>query len=93
MAVGNWVIQRRAKTITGDTIPHNYFTPEGMYSEDPTDPELRIKELKELIHAIHERGMGVILDVVYNHTAKMEILEDIVPGYYHFMDAQGNPKK
>lgn len=72
--------------------PHNYFTPEGMYSEDPTDPELRIKELKELIHAIHERGMGVILDVVYNHTAKMEILEDIVPGYYHFMDAQGNPK-
>ena len=72
--------------------PHNYFSPEGMYSCDPTDPELRIEELKTLIDAIHERGMGVILDCVYNHTAKMSILEDIVPGYYHFMDAQGNPK-
>ncbi|MBA2133469.1 pullulanase [Capillibacterium thermochitinicola] len=72
--------------------PHNYFTPEGMYSEDPTDPELRIKELKELIKAIHERGMGVILDVVYNHTAKMELFEDIVPGYYYFVDAQGKSK-
>jgi secreted pullulanase len=72
--------------------PHNYFTPEGMYSEDPTDPEIRIKELKELINEIHKRGMGVILDVVYNHTAKMGIFENIVPGYYHFLDAEGNPK-
>ena len=72
--------------------PHNYFTPEGMYSTDPTNPEARIRELKELIDGIHQRGMGVILDVVYNHTAKMEIFEDIVPGYYHFMDAEGNPK-
>lgn len=72
--------------------PHNYFTPEGMYSEDPTDPQLRIAELKELINEIHKRGMGVILDVVYNHTAKMEIFEDILPCYYHFMDAEGKPK-
>lgn len=72
--------------------PHNYFTPEGMYSENPADPELRIAELKELIHEIHKRGMGVILDVVYNHTARMGIFEDIIPGYYHFMDEQGNPK-
>ncbi len=72
--------------------PHNYFSPEGMYSEDPTDPALRIRELKELVQAIHEHGMGVTLDVVYNHTASLELFEDIVPGYYHFMDARGNPK-
>ncbi len=72
--------------------PHNYFTPEGMYSLHPDNPESRITELKELIDAIHQRGMGVILDCVYNHTAKISIFEDIVPGYYHFMDASGNPK-
>ena len=73
--------------------PDNYFTVEGMYSEDPSDPAKRIQELKELIHEIHDRGMGVILDVVYNHTAYLGLLEDIVPGYYHFMDADGNPKQ
>ncbi len=72
--------------------PHGYFAPEGMYSDDPTDPALRIKELKELIHAVHEEGLGLTLDVVYNHTASLGILEDIVPGYYHFMDASGEPK-
>ncbi|MBN2618654.1 MAG: pullulanase [Spirochaetales bacterium] len=72
--------------------PHNYFTPEGMYSQNPQDPELRVQELKELINAIHGAGMGVILDAVYNHTAKMSILEDLVPGYYHFMDSNGKPK-
>ena len=72
--------------------PNNYFSVEGMYSEDPTDPAKRIEELKELIDAIHAQGMGVTLDVVYNHTATLGLFEDIVPGYYHFMDAEGNPK-
>jgi len=72
--------------------PLNYFTPEGMYSENPEDPALRIAELKELINEIHENGMGVILDCVYNHTAQISILEDIIPNYFHFMDAEGNPK-
>lgn len=72
--------------------PHNYFSVEGMYSEDPTDPVLRIKELKELVQAVHAKGMGVTLDVVYNHTASLGLFEDIVPGYYHFMDVQGVPK-
>lgn len=72
--------------------PHNYFSPEGMYSEDATDPLLRVAELKELIKAIHDNGMGVILDVVYNHTAKIGIFENIVPGYYHFMDKNGKAK-
>ena len=63
--------------------PHNYFTPEGWYSSDPADPKARIAELKKLIKAIHDAGMGVILDVVYNHTAVTDILEPIVPAYYY----------
>ncbi|AIQ22910.1 pullulanase [Paenibacillus sp. FSL H7-0737] len=70
--------------------PHNYFSPDGAYSQKPADPEERIKELKGLIDAIHEAGMGVILDVVYTHMAKKEFLNDIVPNYYAFQDANGN---
>ncbi|XID92064.1 pullulanase [Paenibacillaceae bacterium WGS1546] len=70
--------------------PHNYFTPDGAYSRNPEDPELRIRELKELIHAIHEAGMGVILDVVYTHMANADLLNDIVPGYYAWRDENGN---
>ncbi len=70
--------------------PHSYFSPDGAYSEDATDPELRVKELKQMIDAIHEAGMGVVLDVVYTHMAKASQLNDIVPDYYAFKDAQGN---
>ncbi|MFZ3591665.1 pullulanase [Bacillus sp. DJP31] len=72
--------------------PHNYFSLSGMYSENPNDPELRIEEFKRLIDEIHKRDMGVILDVVYNHTAQVSIFEDLVPNYYHFMDADGTPR-
>lgn len=72
--------------------PQSYFALTGMYATDPDDPEVRVKEFKELVAAIHERGMGVILDVVYNHTAKIELLEDIQPNYYYFMDKSGKPK-
>jgi pullulanase len=70
--------------------PHSYFSPDGAYSEDATDPELRVKELKMMIDAIHDAGMGVVLDVVYTHMAKASQLNDIVPNYYAFQDAQGN---
>ncbi|WP_342565268.1 pullulanase [Paenibacillus sp. FSL R7-0345] len=70
--------------------PHSYFSPDGAYSENPADPEARIKELKGLIDAVHEAGMGVILDVVYTHMAKKDFLDDIVPNYYAFQDASGN---
>lgn len=72
--------------------PHSYFSLSGMYSAEPEDPERRIVEFKRLVEAIHQRGMGVILDVVFNHTARLEILEDLAPGYYHFMDADGTPR-
>lgn len=70
--------------------PHSYFSPDGAYSQNPADPEERIKELKGLIDAVHEAGMGVVLDVVYTHMAKKEFLNDIVPNYYAFQDANGN---
>lgn len=72
--------------------PHSYFSLTGMYSQNPDDPELRIEEFKMLIDEIHKREMGVILDVVYNHTARVAIFEDLVRNYYHFMDADGTPR-
>ena len=64
--------------------PQNYFTPSGMYSANPGDPAARINELKTLVNEIHKQGMGVILDVVYNHTANNNILGDLAnPGYWY----------
>ena len=73
--------------------PQSYFALTGMYSEDPTDPAKRIEELKLLIDEIHQRDMGVILDVVYNHTAQTHLFEDLEPNYYHFMDADGTARE
>ena len=56
--------------------PQNWFTPTGMYSATPTDPAARVQELKTLINEIHKQGMGVILDVVFNHTANNNVLCD-----------------
>ena len=73
--------------------PQSYFSLTGMYSENPEDPAKRIEEFKLLIDEIHDRGMGIILDVVYNHTARVHIFEDLEPNYYHFMDADGTPRE
>jgi pullulanase/glycogen debranching enzyme len=63
--------------------PQNYFTPTGMYSAAPNNPASRVQELITLINAIHNAGMGVILDVVYNHTANNTILGNAVNNYYY----------
>ena len=63
--------------------PHNYFTPSGWYATDPKQPALRIKEVKKLIQALHQAGIGVVLDVVFNHTWDINIFEDVVPNYYY----------
>jgi secreted pullulanase len=73
--------------------PQSYFSLTGMYTDDPDNPERRIEEFKQLVDEIHKRGMGVILDVVYNHTASMHVFEDLEPHYYHFMDKDGTPRE
>lgn len=70
--------------------PLNFFTPEGWFASDPNNPYARIKELRTLIAALHTNGIGVILDVVYNHTYTTSIFENIVPYYYYRRDANGN---
>jgi pullulanase len=72
--------------------PHNYFTPEGWYASDASDPYCRVRELRELINECHKAGIGVILDVVYNHMADTRLLDDIVPGYYFRTDKNGKFK-
>lgn len=63
--------------------PHSYFAPEGMYATDRINPEARVKEIKEMVKAIHDAGMAVTLDVVFNHMATTDIMNSIYPGYYY----------
>lgn len=65
--------------------PINYNTPEGSYSTDPTDPTARVSEMKEMVKALHDQGIGVIMDVVYNHTATNDNsnFSLTAPGYYY----------
>ena len=65
--------------------PINYNVPDGSYSTNPADPYCRIREMKEMIMALHEAGIGVIMDVVYNHTGITEgsNFELTAPGYYY----------
>lgn len=65
--------------------PQNYNAPEGSYSTNPSDPAARIVEMKRMVKALHDAGIGVIMDVVYNHTAENDgsNFELTAPGYYH----------
>ena len=66
-----------------------YFSPEGMYATNP-DTDSRVREFKALIDALHARGLGVIMDVVYNHTAAKASLQAAAPGYYYRHLADGS---
>ena len=64
--------------------PLNYNVPEGSYATDPHDGTVRIREFKEMVQALHENGIRVVMDVVYNHTYTPDSwLERMVPGYYN----------
>lgn len=65
--------------------PLNYNAPEGSYSTDPADPSVRVREMKEMIKALHDAGIGVVMDVVYNHTAQNDDsnFSLTAPGYYY----------
>ncbi|WP_166386611.1 type I pullulanase [Polaribacter sp. 11A2H] len=72
--------------------PQNYNVPEGSFSTNPFKAEVRIKEFKTMVQAFHDAGIGVVLDVVYNHTGVKETsnfnLEN--PGYYYRFNNDGS---
>jgi len=72
--------------------PLFYFVPEGSYATDPDNPLSRIGECKRMIQAIHQEGISVILDVVFNHVYRYEdsAFEKLVPGYYFRQWADGS---
>ncbi len=64
--------------------PKNYNAPEGSYSTDPFHGEVRVREFKQMVQSLHENGMAVVMDVVYNHTFSLDSnLNRIVPYYYY----------
>jgi pullulanase len=72
--------------------PKNYNVPDGSYSTDLFHGEVRVREFKQMVQALHQKGIRVVMDVVYNHT--MESWESnfnrIVPGYYYRLNQDGS---
>lgn len=71
--------------------PTNFNVPEGSYSTDPTRGEVRTRECREMIAALHAAGIGVVMDVVYNHTYRTENpLNSTVPYYFFRQNPDGS---
>ena len=73
--------------------PQNYNVPDGSYSTDPYKPDVRIKEFKQMVQALHKAGIRVVLDVVYNHTFNTEEsnFERTVPDNFYRQTKDGKP--
>jgi pullulanase len=71
--------------------PKNYNVPEGSYATNPFDGKVRINEFKKLVQSFHQHNIGVILDVVYNHTGDTEnsLFNQLVPDYYYRKNTDG----
>lgn len=71
--------------------PQNYNVPEGSYATDPRDGRVRIREFKQMVKALHDNGIRVVMDVVYNHTFDSEnsMFNLLVPMYYYRLDDHG----
>ena len=71
--------------------PVNYNVPEGAYATNPKKGQVRVKEMKQMVKALHDHGLGVIMDVVYNHVydAGNFCFNKLVPGYFSRMDGRG----
>ena len=74
--------------------PWHYTAPEGSFATDPDDAPGRIREFRAMVMALHAAGLRVGMDVVYNHTTAAgqhpkSVLDRLVPGYYHRLDAAG----
>ena len=71
--------------------PKNYNAPEGSYATDALDGRVRIREFKQMVQALHQSGLGVVMDVVYKHTYDgNSCLNRIVPYYYYRFDSMGD---
>ena len=72
--------------------PKNYNVPEGSYSTDPYNGEVRVNEFKQMVQSLHNQGIGVIMDVVYNHVADAGnfCINKIVPGYFSRIQDDGS---
>lgn len=69
----------------------SFFTPEGSYSSNPYDGNTKIKECKQMIKALHDAGISVVMDVSYSNTASIDdVFEKTVPEYYHRMKTDGS---
>ncbi|HYQ58615.1 MAG TPA: alpha-amylase family glycosyl hydrolase, partial [Draconibacterium sp.] len=73
--------------------PYNYNVPDGSYSSDPNQGDVRIKEFKQMVKTFHDNNIGVVLDVVFNHTAIYDnsVFNLEVPGYYYRHLEDGTP--
>ncbi|WP_408892599.1 type I pullulanase [Paenibacillus taichungensis] len=71
--------------------PLHYNVPEGSYASRADEPETRIREFKSMVLALHQKGIGVLMDVVYNHTfdTAASSFEKLVPGYYYRQHPDG----
>jgi pullulanase len=77
--------------------PIHFNVPEGSYSSDPADPTARVTEFKEMVQSMHDQGLRVVMDVVYNHTYIPEStqlsggspFDKIIPGYFYRTDDAG----
>ena len=86
--------RRGADGFNWDYDPFHYTVPEGSYSADPEGPAL-ILEFRQMVQALNQSGLRVVIDVVYNHTnasgqSEKSVLDRVVPGYYHRLDANGS---
>ena len=74
--------------------PVHYTAPEGSYSTNANDGVVRVKEFRSMVKSLHEQGLRVVMDVVYNHTSgsqqgPLSVLDKIVPTYYYRLNATG----
>lgn len=69
--------------------PQNYNAPEGSYATSPSSPLARVLELRTAIHKLHQNGIRVVMDMVYNHMTDTGNMDKIVPGYYFRTDDHG----
>ena len=84
------VDEHKCKDFNWGYDPQNYNVPEGSYSTDPYHGEVRIKEYKAMVAALHEAGIGVVMDMVYNHTYDANgNLNKVVPYYYYRYESDG----